>query len=270
MRNILLVLLLLSSLSFYAQKIEKQLSAHNWKVATFAGIKSTDGFAMFYKFRDNHLEIRSEFESTIYNYSIDKKNLILSKDDVKTIWKIIKLNKYEFIYIDENNFQIELVQTEDEMPDLKKEFDNNSYPKNDFDNEERPRIYNLEELTEIQFEKLTHDFGDIKEEDGDVTYIFKFKNSGNKPLTIIDARGSCGCTVPSFPREPIGVGQSSEIKVVFNPKGKQGQQSKKVTITANTLPEQTYLEVKAKVLGSFNADEEYGSPKKSEEDKKKH
>jgi hypothetical protein len=102
---------------------------------------------------------------------------------------------------------------------------------------------------ELEFEKKLHDFGTIKGgEKG--TYVFKFKNTGDKPLIISNAQGSCGCTVPTYPKEPIAPGKTGEINVVFDSKGKPGPQTKKVTITANTLPEQTMLEIKANVIGS--------------------
>jgi len=105
-------------------------------------------------------------------------------------------------------------------------------------------------LTSIEFDDLTHDYGEIMEGDK-VTHMYKFTNTGNEPLVISNAKGSCGCTVPSWPREPIPVGESGEIKVQFDSKGKGkvgGQpQSKRVTLTANTDPANTYLTIKGKV-----------------------
>ena len=78
-------------------------------------------------------------------------------------------------------------------------------------------------------------------------YAFKFKNTGSEPLVISDAKGSCGCTVPDWPREPIAPGASGEIKVEFDSKGKGSEdgskQTKKVTVTANTNPTQSYLTI---------------------------
>ena len=64
---------------------------------------------------------------------------------------------------------------------------------------------------EMVFEKEIHDFGTFKQ-GGDGTYLFKFKNTGKEPLIISNAKGSCGCTVPSWPKEPIMPGKSGEIK----------------------------------------------------------
>ena len=100
--------------------------------------------------------------------------------------------------------------------------------------------------TSMAFEKTIHDFGNLKG-GASVSYTFKFKNTGKKPLLISNAKGSCGCTVPSWPREAIAPGESGEIKVTFNSKGKKGKQHKSVTLTANTDPANTRLYIKADV-----------------------
>lgn len=105
-----------------------------------------------------------------------------------------------------------------------------------------------DKTAKITFEKEVFDFGVIKQ--GDVVEdVFKFKNTGNAPLIISSATGSCGCTVPEPPKDPIAPGQSSEIKVKFNSTGKEGIQNKTVTIIANTLPNtESKLTVKGTVL----------------------
>ena len=77
--------------------------------------------------------------------------------------------------------------------------------------------------------------------------IFKFKNSGTDPLIITNAKGSCGCTVPEWPREPVAPGESGVIDVKFNSKGKKGKQNKRVTLTTNMVPSQQVLIVKGQV-----------------------
>ncbi len=98
--------------------------------------------------------------------------------------------------------------------------------------------------TSIQFEKTEHDFGKIKQGD-EAEYKFKFTNTGKEPLIIENAQGSCGCTVPSYPKEPVAPGASGEILVKFNSAGKSNAQQKTVTLTANTEPIQTVLTIKA-------------------------
>lgn len=100
--------------------------------------------------------------------------------------------------------------------------------------------------TTIKFDEMSYDWGKIKEGEK-MTHIFKFKNTGNNDLIISDARGSCGCTVPEWPKEPIKAGKSGEIKVVFDSDHKSGTQSKTVTITANTEPSNVVLMIKGNV-----------------------
>lgn len=101
-------------------------------------------------------------------------------------------------------------------------------------------------LPAFEFEEIEYDFGTINEGD-EVEHVFKFKNVGEAPLIIQSARGSCGCTVPEYPREPIGVGESGEMLVKFNSKGKPNVQNKTVTITANTWPKTSTIRIKAMV-----------------------
>lgn len=101
-------------------------------------------------------------------------------------------------------------------------------------------------LPEFAFAKEEHDFGKINEGD-QVDYIFEFTNTGEAPLIISSAKGSCGCTVPEWPKEPIAVGDKGEIKVKFNSKKKPGIQNKTVTITSNTFPKQKKIRIKADV-----------------------
>lgn len=100
--------------------------------------------------------------------------------------------------------------------------------------------------TAIKFEKEEHDFGKVKQ-DTQNKYKFKFKNTGNNPLIIENATGSCGCTVPTYPKEPIAPGATGEIEVVYSPGKQKGQQQKTVTVTANTEPKETKVQIKAEV-----------------------
>lgn len=84
---------------------------------------------------------------------------------------------------------------------------------------------------EITFEKEVHDYGTIKQ-GADGGCEFKFKNTGREPLIISNARGSCGCTVPQWPKDPIKPGESGVIKVNYDTK-RVGPINKTVTITSN-------------------------------------
>ncbi|WP_130734198.1 DUF1573 domain-containing protein [Flavobacterium sp. J27] len=99
----------------------------------------------------------------------------------------------------------------------------------------------------IQFNKLEHDFGTIKSGEK-VETEFMVKNIGEADLIILEAHGSCGCTVPNPPKEPIKPGSSAPIKVSFDSTGKTGQQSKTVTLTTNTETGKETFTIKANVL----------------------
>ena len=100
--------------------------------------------------------------------------------------------------------------------------------------------------TSITFAENSWDFGTIDEGDV-VTHVFKFTNTGDEPLILDRCKGSCGCTVPQCPKEPIAPGAEGEIEVKFNSKGKKNKQTKTVTINANTMPEQTRITISANV-----------------------
>ncbi len=102
-------------------------------------------------------------------------------------------------------------------------------------------------LPEIKFEEEVHDFGRITQGEK-VSYAFKFKNTGNTNLIISSASGSCGCTVPEYPKEPIKAGQEAKVNVVFSSEGKQGMVEKTVTLVTNCEPSTRILTVKANII----------------------
>ncbi len=101
--------------------------------------------------------------------------------------------------------------------------------------------------TTIQFAEMEHAFGQVLQ-GSENPHVFKFKNTGSEPLIISNAKGSCGCTVPFYAKEPILPGEESEIHVVYKPGKQEGHQQKTVTITANTEPMETLLRISAEVL----------------------
>ena len=100
--------------------------------------------------------------------------------------------------------------------------------------------------TEMTFAETEYDFGTVTEGEK-VTHTYAFTNTGDEPLILSNARGSCGCTVPEWPREPIAPGGTGEVTVVFNSQGKGGDRNQRVTLTANTEPAQTFLSLKGTV-----------------------
>ena len=98
----------------------------------------------------------------------------------------------------------------------------------------------------IAFDRTEHDFGTINE--GDIVEtIFSFTNTGKSELIISSAKGSCGCTVPEWPKEPILPGEKGEIKVKFNSDRKPNKQQKNVTLVTNTNEGKEILIIKAQV-----------------------
>lgn len=101
--------------------------------------------------------------------------------------------------------------------------------------------------TTLAFGKMEHDFGAIAQGSTN-DYIFTFTNTGNEPLIISNAKGSCGCTVPRWPKEPIAPGETGELAIQYKPGKQKNQQTKSITVTANTEPQNTILKIKANVL----------------------
>lgn len=99
--------------------------------------------------------------------------------------------------------------------------------------------------TKIEFDTTVHHFGTIRQGQM-VSHTFKFKNVGNAPLIISDAKASCGCTVPEYPKGPVAPGEEGEIVVKYNGSGR-GEIHKTVNITANTESPSLVLEIKANV-----------------------
>jgi hypothetical protein len=99
-------------------------------------------------------------------------------------------------------------------------------------------------LPVMSFTKAEHDFGTIEQGAAQET-VFEFTNTGNAPLIITDARSSCGCTVPEYPKnKPIAPGETGELLVKFNGSG-QNQVTKTITVTANTEKGSELLRIKA-------------------------
>ena len=98
-------------------------------------------------------------------------------------------------------------------------------------------------VAKLVFENKRHDFGTVNE--GDIVrHEYKFTNEGKVPLIITNAKATCGCTVPKWPTDAIPPGGSGSIEVRFDTKNKPNRQGKPITVTANTYPKETYLQLK--------------------------
>jgi len=94
-------------------------------------------------------------------------------------------------------------------------------------------VFAQQKAPHASFKATTHDFGKIKEIDGPVSHNFQFTNTGSVPLIIRDVNASCGCTSPSWTKEPILPGKTGFIKATFNPKGRRNNFNKTITIKSN-------------------------------------
>ncbi|MES2701078.1 MAG: DUF1573 domain-containing protein [Bacteroidota bacterium] len=98
----------------------------------------------------------------------------------------------------------------------------------------------------FKFKEETHDYGEVME--GPIAECdFEFKNTGKKPIVINEAHGSCGCTVPKWPQEPIMPGKKGIIHVAYTTQGRQGPISKDITINSNAQQSPMVLHIKGNV-----------------------
>ena len=98
-------------------------------------------------------------------------------------------------------------------------------------------------VPQISINSPVFDFGEVNEGEK-LEHVFLIKNTGKANLVISSAKTTCGCTVAKFPKEPILPDQQSEIIVVFNTKGKFGEQNKTITLLTNTVPRAKVLTIK--------------------------
>ena len=122
----------------------------------------------------------------------------------------------------------------------------------------------LERGPVIQFDVMVHDFGTLKEGDV-VSFVFTFTNKGNEPLIVEDVEQPCGCTIPSWSKEPIMPGKSGEVKVIFNSKERPGIFRKTLAVKSNTVSsskDQLQLMIKGNVLSKKQWKQLKGSGKK--------
>lgn len=102
------------------------------------------------------------------------------------------------------------------------------------------------QAAQVEVIDKTYNFGSVQ--DGAIVeYSYRFKNTGTTPLIINSATGSCGCTVPEKPEQPILPGETGFIKVKFDSNGRVGATHKTVTITSNAVPEFPVLELTGEV-----------------------
>lgn len=105
----------------------------------------------------------------------------------------------------------------------------------------------------MSFAEKSFDFGTVKEEAGKITHEFTFTNTGKTPLIIQDVRASCGCTTPSWTKQPIAAGAAGKITVTYSAAGRPGQFDKAITVTNNSAENPIILRIKGQVTPKATA-----------------
>lgn len=101
---------------------------------------------------------------------------------------------------------------------------------------------------QVTFKESTYDFGTIKESKGPVKHTFELVNTGDKPLVIIDAVASCGCTRPTYTAQPIKPGKKGKVEVTFNPTGRAGTFRKTIKVKTNTAEKVSSLVITGSII----------------------
>lgn len=103
---------------------------------------------------------------------------------------------------------------------------------------------------DIEFESLAHDFGTLREDSGEVSCTFVYRNSGTAPLALITVSAPCGCTKPEFSAKPLAPGKKGKIKVTFSPAGITGEFMRTITVRTNVKgPNGNKKKVNLKISG---------------------
>ena len=158
----------------------------------------------------------------------------------KIKWGIIGITLFITLY---NSYQISTLNSNGNTDQIKDNIVDNNGVK--VTPEPTPK---LNSFPKISFKEEVKDFGNVDANSENV-HVFEFINTGSEPLKILNAKGSCSCTVPNFSKEPVMPGKKGSIEVIFSPKVSQaGQpQEQTVTVTTNADPTTSFLKIKANV-----------------------
>ena len=106
-------------------------------------------------------------------------------------------------------------------------------------------------MAEIKFDKVVHNFGKFSEKNPTQKCVFKFKNTGDAPLVINQAIGSCGCTVPTYTKTPIKPGGEGELSVTYNGRNRAlGHFKKTITVRTNGVTEMIRLYIEGEMTAA--------------------
>jgi hypothetical protein len=104
---------------------------------------------------------------------------------------------------------------------------------------------------QLVFTEYEHDFGKVTQGEK-VAYVFKFENKGTGDLIIKSATTTCGCTVPRYDKNPVKPGDTGTIEVEFNTAGREGIQTKMITVASNASIPEVLLRIRAEIVTSIN------------------
>ncbi len=103
----------------------------------------------------------------------------------------------------------------------------------------------------LVFKEYEHNFGKVAEGEK-VVYVFTFRNRGTEDLVIISAITTCGCTVPKYDTKPIPPDKSGNLEVIFDTSGRNGMQTKTITVKSNASIPVVLLKITAEVVPTIN------------------
>jgi hypothetical protein len=107
------------------------------------------------------------------------------------------------------------------------------------------------ENVKIFFKEYEHDFGKVAEGEK-IAYVFNFENKGTENLVIYSASASCGCTVPKYDSKPVSPGGNGNLEVVFDTSGRDGLQTKTITVKSNASVPVVLLKITAEIIPIIN------------------
>lgn len=128
-------------------------------------------------------------------------------------------------------------------------------------NSNQPELVNGAAIT---FVKTTHDFGsEIPLNSQDVEYSFEFTNTGNEPLVLSNVRANCGCTTPTWSKEPILPGKTGIVKAKYTTTNRAGQFRKQITVSSNATNGPQVLNIMGTVVANSTNNELLKNPEET-------
>jgi hypothetical protein len=108
-------------------------------------------------------------------------------------------------------------------------------------------VFSQAEVSNLKWDKTTHDFGIFKEEAGNQIAVFEFTNNGKEPVFITNVKASCGCTTPDWTKDPVKPGEKGYVKASYNPQNRPGKFNKSITVTTSETQPTTVLQISGEV-----------------------